>query len=221
MECNTSFEFYPPKTEAGREKLLNVTAPALQALGPEFFSCTYGAGRGDGFVTFSSLSQLGAVAPPCLFREVGPAYPDHLKGAVFGAVVNNALSQHRADTIEALQVGDRGNVDAHAVGCPRGRMSRLVGHDDPRSISDGRGEIHCTQGCFRGGPTGGSDRIGDPGAGLERHESRPMNCPGHVHRDAAVRGRRLIQHRWRLRCRGPCKSAKSDDRRCDRACDCQ
>ncbi len=38
-----SFEFFPPKTDAGREKLKNVRAE-LNALGPDFFSVTYGAG---------------------------------------------------------------------------------------------------------------------------------------------------------------------------------
>lgn len=41
---NISFEYFPPKTEAGRRKLLQETTPALNALGPGFFSCTYGAG---------------------------------------------------------------------------------------------------------------------------------------------------------------------------------
>lgn len=39
-----SFEYFPAKTDAGREKLLNITTPELQAIGPEFFSVTYGAG---------------------------------------------------------------------------------------------------------------------------------------------------------------------------------
>jgi len=39
-----SFEYFPPKTDAGRDKLLADTTPALQALNPEFFSVTYGAG---------------------------------------------------------------------------------------------------------------------------------------------------------------------------------
>ena len=39
-----SFEYFPPKTEAGRDKLLAETTPALQALNPAFFSVTYGAG---------------------------------------------------------------------------------------------------------------------------------------------------------------------------------
>lgn len=38
-----SFEFFPPKTEQGREKLVQVRQE-LNQLGPEFFSVTYGAG---------------------------------------------------------------------------------------------------------------------------------------------------------------------------------
>ncbi|MEH6544236.1 MAG: methylenetetrahydrofolate reductase [NAD(P)H] [Porticoccaceae bacterium] len=38
-----SFEFFPPKTEAGKEKLVTVHGE-LAALDPEFFSVTYGAG---------------------------------------------------------------------------------------------------------------------------------------------------------------------------------
>lgn len=38
-----SFEFFPPKTDAGREKLRTVRAE-LNELKPEFFSVTYGAG---------------------------------------------------------------------------------------------------------------------------------------------------------------------------------
>jgi len=42
-ELRLSFEFFPPKTEAGHEKLKNVRAE-LNALNPDFFSVTYGAG---------------------------------------------------------------------------------------------------------------------------------------------------------------------------------
>lgn len=38
-----SFEFYPPKTEAGKAKL-PTTAAALAELRPAYFSCTFGAG---------------------------------------------------------------------------------------------------------------------------------------------------------------------------------
>ena len=43
-EGSCSLEFFPPKTIAGREKLLNETLPALADLNPEYCSITYGAG---------------------------------------------------------------------------------------------------------------------------------------------------------------------------------
>ncbi len=67
--ANISFEFFPPKTEEGRRKLLDVTAPALQALGPEFFSCTYGAGGSTRDNTFDIVEQIhgaGATIAPHL-----------------------------------------------------------------------------------------------------------------------------------------------------------
>lgn len=67
--ANISFEFFPPKTDAGRRKLLDITAPALQALGPEFFSCTYGAGgstRDNTFDIVSAIHGSGATIAPHL-----------------------------------------------------------------------------------------------------------------------------------------------------------
>ena len=43
QELRVSFEFFPPKTDKGREKLENVRKE-LNALSPDFFSVTYGAG---------------------------------------------------------------------------------------------------------------------------------------------------------------------------------
>ncbi|MGY8773335.1 methylenetetrahydrofolate reductase [NAD(P)H] [Spongiibacter tropicus] len=43
MSKRYSFEFFPPKTEAGRDKLKQ-TRTELNALDPDFFSVTYGAG---------------------------------------------------------------------------------------------------------------------------------------------------------------------------------
>ncbi len=39
-----SFEYFPPKTPEGKRRLLEETTPSLNALAPEFFSVTYGAG---------------------------------------------------------------------------------------------------------------------------------------------------------------------------------
>jgi methylenetetrahydrofolate reductase (NADPH) len=54
---NVSFEFFPTKTEAGHEKLLN-TARQLASYSPEFFSCTYGAGGSTRDRTLNTVLQL-------------------------------------------------------------------------------------------------------------------------------------------------------------------
>lgn len=64
-----SFEYFPPKTEAGRDKLLNTVTPALSELNPEFFSCTYGAGgstRDNTFGTVEAIQGMGHQAAPHL-----------------------------------------------------------------------------------------------------------------------------------------------------------
>jgi methylenetetrahydrofolate reductase (NADPH) len=52
-----SFEFFPTKTEAGHEKLLN-TARELAGYNPDFFSCTYGAGGSTRDRTLNTVLQL-------------------------------------------------------------------------------------------------------------------------------------------------------------------
>jgi methylenetetrahydrofolate reductase (NADPH) len=52
-----SFEFFPTKTEAGHEKLLN-TARRLAEYKPDFFSCTYGAGGSTRDRTLNTVLQL-------------------------------------------------------------------------------------------------------------------------------------------------------------------
>lgn len=63
-----SFEFFPPKTAAGREKLADVRA-ALSEFKPEFFSVTYGAGgstRDNTKNVVRSIKQAGASVAPHL-----------------------------------------------------------------------------------------------------------------------------------------------------------
>ncbi|WNW12275.1 methylenetetrahydrofolate reductase [NAD(P)H] [Pseudomonas sp. DTU_2021_1001937_2_SI_NGA_ILE_001] len=57
QERRYSFEFFPTKTEAGHEKLLNV-AHQLAAFKPDFFSCTYGAGGSTRDRTLNTVLQL-------------------------------------------------------------------------------------------------------------------------------------------------------------------
>jgi methylenetetrahydrofolate reductase (NADPH) len=54
-----SFEYFPPKTDAGKDKLLNLTTPALNALNPAFFSVTYGAGGSTRDSTLGVVSAIG------------------------------------------------------------------------------------------------------------------------------------------------------------------
>ena len=63
-----SFEFFPPKTDAGRDKLENVWTE-LNKLNPAFFSVTYGAGgstRDNTLGTVSTMKQQGLNVAPHL-----------------------------------------------------------------------------------------------------------------------------------------------------------
>ena len=63
-----SFEFFPPNTPVGSEKLKSV-ASELATVGPEFFSVTYGAGgstRDKTLATVSDIAALGQEAAPHL-----------------------------------------------------------------------------------------------------------------------------------------------------------
>ena len=75
-----SFEFFPPKTEAGTDKLLQEVTPALDALGPEFFSVTYGAGGSTRDTTLGVVSSI---------REAGIDVAPHLS---FGGDDENAVA---------------------------------------------------------------------------------------------------------------------------------
>jgi len=69
-DLRISFEFFPPKTAAGRDKLESVRAQ-LNTLTPDFFSVTYGAGgstRDNTFVVVSTMKNEGlSVAPHLSF----------------------------------------------------------------------------------------------------------------------------------------------------------
>lgn len=54
-----SFEFFPPKTDKGRDQLYK-TAEELMALSPDFFSVTYGAGGSSAKSTLEIVKKLQA-----------------------------------------------------------------------------------------------------------------------------------------------------------------
>ena len=96
-----SFEYFPPKTEAGKDKLLNMTTTALNELNPEFFSITYGAGgttRGATLGVVSAMSEAGIdVAPHLSF------------GGDDEDAVNDLLDAYKALGIKRL-VALRGDI---------------------------------------------------------------------------------------------------------------
>jgi len=66
MPAEFSFEFFPPNTAVGRDKL-RVTTAELAKLGPKFFSVTYGAGgstRERTLQTVLDIQATGAAAAP-------------------------------------------------------------------------------------------------------------------------------------------------------------
>ena len=54
-----SFEFYPPKTAEGKEKL-RATWKQLGQLKPKYFSCTYGAGGSTREGTLATVLEIRA-----------------------------------------------------------------------------------------------------------------------------------------------------------------
>ena len=86
MKTPISFEFFPPKTPEGAEKLVGVRQK-LYALKPEFFSVTYGAGGSTRERTHSTIARIlkAGKAPGILVGEAdGQRMLD--AGALFVAV---------------------------------------------------------------------------------------------------------------------------------------
>lgn len=58
MKPTFSCEFFPPKTEAGLEKLLNTSEQLKTVIEPEFFSVTFGAGGSTRDRTFQAVNDI-------------------------------------------------------------------------------------------------------------------------------------------------------------------
>lgn len=96
-----SFEYYPPRTPAGKEKLIYHTTPALSALGPEFFSVTYGAGGTTRESTLGVASQI---------QETGATVAPHISfGGDDESAIAALLDTYRARGIDRL-VALRGDM---------------------------------------------------------------------------------------------------------------
>nr|WP_163501213.1 methylenetetrahydrofolate reductase [NAD(P)H] [Halomonas socia] len=95
-----SFEFFPPNTEAGRDKLVGVR-DALAKCGPRFFSVTYGAGGSTQARTSRTVKMIG---------ESGINTAPHLSciGSDKGEL-RELLAQYREDGVNSL-VALRGDL---------------------------------------------------------------------------------------------------------------
>jgi methylenetetrahydrofolate reductase (NADPH) len=96
-----SFEYFPPKTREGKDKLLNETTPALNELDPAFFSVTYGAG---GTTRDTTLGVVSAI------REAGIDVAPHLSfGGDDEETVGTLLDTYRERGVKRL-VALRGDM---------------------------------------------------------------------------------------------------------------
>ena len=96
-----SFEYFPPKTEQGRDKLIGTTTPALNALNPAFFSVTYGAGGSTRDTTLGVVSTI---------RDAGIDVAPHLSfGGDDENTVGSLLDTYQARGIKRL-VALRGDM---------------------------------------------------------------------------------------------------------------
>lgn len=95
-----SFEFFPPKTDAGREKLINVRNE-LATLSPEFFSMTYGAGGSTRDNTKGLVSQ---------FNQEGFSTAPHLSfGGDTEETIAELLEEYKAAGVDRI-VALRGDM---------------------------------------------------------------------------------------------------------------
>jgi 5,10-methylenetetrahydrofolate reductase len=63
MTASVSFEFFPPNTPEGMTRL-RATRAALQAVGPEYFSVTYGAGGATRDKTLATVTEIADAGLP-------------------------------------------------------------------------------------------------------------------------------------------------------------
>lgn len=96
-----SFEFFPPKSEAGKTRLLDDVAPVFSDFSPEFMSVTYGAGGATRESTFGVVKRL---------RERGIDAAPHLSfGGDDEDTIAQLLEDYKAIGVNRL-VALRGDV---------------------------------------------------------------------------------------------------------------
>jgi len=111
-----SFEFFAPKTDKGRANLMD-TADALERLGADFFSVTYGAGGTEAHTTLDTVLKL-------LYAHE-PAVVHHL------TCVKHTYREIRQQVAGMSRVGVR-NIMALRGDPPAGEPDFEFGDDQPK-----------------------------------------------------------------------------------------
>ncbi len=105
-----SFEYFPPKTDAGREKLLGETTDALEAVKPGYYSVTYGAGGSTRDNTRGAVLAL---------KERGLSVAPHLSFGMDGEeTILGLLNAYREAGVDRL-VALRGDLPSGIGGGSR------------------------------------------------------------------------------------------------------
>lgn len=105
-----SFEYFPPKTDAGRDKLLGATTDALEDVKPAYYSVTYGAGGSTRDNTRGTVLAL---------KERGLSVAPHLSFGLDGEeVILGLLQDYREAGIDRL-VALRGDLPSGTGGGTR------------------------------------------------------------------------------------------------------
>ncbi len=146
MRSTVSFEFFPPNTAAGTQKLREARAQ-LASAEPEFFSVTYGAGGSTREKTLATVMEIAdegrPVAPhlSCIgatresLRELLDAYRERgirrivaLRGDLTSGMVNAGEFRYASDLVEFIrsETGDwfRIEVAAYPEMHPQARSPR-------------------------------------------------------------------------------------------------
>ncbi len=112
MSLPFSFEFFPPNTPVGAEKLRETRA-TLQRLSPEFFSVTYGAGGAGQAKTFDTVLEM---------RGEGLSVAPHLSCIGASAEsIDALLARYRDAGIDRL-VALRGDLPSGSAGRHHGEF---------------------------------------------------------------------------------------------------
>ena len=147
-----SFEFFPPKTPEGMERL-RLTWKQLAQLKPKFFSCTYGAGgstrdrtletvleiRSAGHIAAPHISCVGAtradiVATLDLYRENGIRHIVALRGDLPSGAASAGELRYASDLVALIRekTGDHFHVE---VACyPECHPQARSPQDDLRNL---------------------------------------------------------------------------------------